>query len=140
MKTKMCKSYAQDGKCAIGEYCIFAHGETELRVTDGIYKTQMCHFFERGRCLKGDRCNHAHGKEDLRMPQRSQQTPSKPKNQAASSFGLENALGAPGAAAAGAAVPLGLRSPLSPLPLSDLLGDMGANLANTPGANAANTP
>jgi len=29
--------------------------------------------------------------------------------------------------------PLGLRSPLSPLPLADLLGDMGGNITNTPG-------
>lgn len=30
----------------------FAHGEGDLRVTDGIYKTQMCNFYERGYCKK----------------------------------------------------------------------------------------
>eukprot|EP00929_Paragymnodinium_shiwhaense_P041827 TRINITY_DN21719_c0_g1_i1.p1 TRINITY_DN21719_c0_g1~~TRINITY_DN21719_c0_g1_i1.p1 ORF type:complete len:546 (+),score=126.53 TRINITY_DN21719_c0_g1_i1:96-1733(+) len=69
-KTKLCKSYAQDGTCADSENCVFAHGEAELRYTEGIYKSQMCHFFERGRCLKGERCNHAHGIEDLRASAR----------------------------------------------------------------------
>lgn len=45
---------------------MFAHGDGDLRVTAGIYKTQMCNFFERGYCKKGDRCNHAHGVADLR--------------------------------------------------------------------------
>ena len=30
----------------------FAHGENDLRVTAGIYKTQMCNFYERGHCKK----------------------------------------------------------------------------------------
>ncbi|CAL1154967.1 unnamed protein product, partial [Cladocopium goreaui] len=85
---KLCKAYAE-GHCSAGgflqesnqktqhvvqsvksfcENCVYAHGEVQLRVTDGIYKTQMCHFYERGRCLKGERCNHAHGPEDLREP------------------------------------------------------------------------
>jgi len=65
-KTKLCKTFAQEGRCLEGENCVFAHGESELKHTDGIYKTQMCHFYERGRCLKGDRCNHAHGPGDMR--------------------------------------------------------------------------
>merc|ERR1719424_68305 len=86
-KTKLCKSFVQDGYCNIGENCGFAHGEVELRVTEGIYKTQICHFFERGRCLKGERCNHAHGKEDMRVPLRK---PNGPHSQASggSSFGF----------------------------------------------------
>ena len=47
----------------IGEYCIrtlprFAHGDSDLRVTAGIYKTQMCNFYERGHCKKV--CKSAH--------------------------------------------------------------------------------
>lgn len=140
-KTKLCKTYAQHGYCNDGENCGFAHGETELRVTEGIYKTQMCHFFERGRCLKGDRCNHAHGKEDLRMPQRTA-VPFR-KNQGASSGGESFGDGgsAAGATASmtpapvgGNSGPIGLRSPLSPLPLAELLGDTAypGNIANTP--------
>jgi hypothetical protein len=132
-KTKLCKSFVQDGFCRDGENCGFAHGEGELRVTEGIYKTQMCHFFERGRCLKGERCNHAHGKEDLRMPQRSKNR----QNQGASSASPEADGGSiftmnSAASMTGGTVPLGLRSPLSPLPLAELLGDAGGNIHNTP--------
>lgn len=141
-KTKLCKTFVQDGYCNDGENCGFAHGEGELRVTDGIYKTQMCHFFERGRCLKGDRCNHAHGKEDLRVPLRSPM-PGR-KGQGASSAGMGyghdeggNGAGASGMGSAGVGGgmgPAGLRSPLSPLPLAELLGDTGGNVfTNTPG-------
>jgi hypothetical protein len=137
-KTKLCKTFAQDGYCNAGENCGFAHGEAELKVTEGIYKTQMCHFFERGRCLKGDRCNHAHGKEDLRFPVRGSPDRLGQKKQGVSSggFNCENSndgagagFGATSAAGLG---PVGLRSPLSPLPLADLLGDPGANITNTP--------
>jgi len=144
-KTKLCKQFVQEGFCSTGEKCFFAHGEHELRVTEGIYKTQMCHFFERGRCLKGDRCNHAHGKEDLRVPLRSADRLGQKRQ------GVNNAMmgdtsdeggiaagglgaSAPGAALGGGMGPIGLRSPLSPLPLADLLGDPGSNnFTNTPG-------
>lgn len=53
------------GECS-DENCTFAHGEGDLRVTEGIYKTRVCNFWERGFCKKGDRCNHAHGQKDLR--------------------------------------------------------------------------
>ena len=47
----------------IGDHCIrtlprFAHGDSDLRVTAGIYKTQMCNFYERGHCKKV--CESAH--------------------------------------------------------------------------------
>lgn len=143
-KTKLCKSFVQNGYCNDGENCGFAHGETELRVTDGIYKTQMCHFFERGRCLKGERCNHAHGSEDLRFPTRSRQSAGAMSQGASSMGGVigDPALGAvamwgmnapvgnglPGMSNSVAA-PMGLRSPLSPLPLAELLiGETGGNV------------
>jgi hypothetical protein len=103
----------------------------------------MCHFFERGRCLKGERCNHAHGSEDLRMPVR--------RAGAGSSQGTTNVGGVIGDPTVGSAcapigmwgmnppvgnsmtgmghtvaAPMGLRSPLSPLPLAELLGE-GSN-------------
>jgi hypothetical protein len=115
----------------------------------------MCHFFERGRCLKGERCNHAHGSEDLRFPTRRGQQGggmSQAKNHAeavrlynegASSMGGiigDPSLGAVGmwgmnapggntmpVMSNGVAAPMGLRSPLSPLPLAELLGDTGGN-------------
>eukprot|EP00448_Togula_jolla_P003320 CAMPEP_0170605466 /NCGR_PEP_ID=MMETSP0224-20130122/19988_1 /TAXON_ID=285029 /ORGANISM="Togula jolla, Strain CCCM 725" /LENGTH=441 /DNA_ID=CAMNT_0010930471 /DNA_START=46 /DNA_END=1368 /DNA_ORIENTATION=+ len=130
MKTKLCKMWGQEGKCADGENCIYAHGEVELRVTEGIYKTQMCHFYLRGRCLKGERCNHAHGVEDLRRPPVSAEaaeaaacTPSRPTTSTAAS---ELVLGAPPLSDAGTYVDgsgPGLRHPLSPLRLDDLLTD-----------------
>lgn len=154
-KTKLCKTWVQEGYCNDGENCGFAHGDAELKVTEGIYKTQMCHFFERGRCLKGERCNHAHGKEDLRNPVRSP-LPNR-KNQGASSAGAGGGYGgayygeggnaavasftpavAPGSAMPGSSMgSIGLRSPLSPLPLAELLGDMGGNITNTPSLAAA---
>eukprot|EP00933_Yihiella_yeosuensis_P025754 TRINITY_DN19993_c0_g1_i1.p1 TRINITY_DN19993_c0_g1~~TRINITY_DN19993_c0_g1_i1.p1 ORF type:complete len:391 (-),score=78.68 TRINITY_DN19993_c0_g1_i1:17-1189(-) len=115
-KTKLCKSYAETGVCTEGENCVFAHGETELRVTEGIYKTQMCHFFERGRCLKGERCNHAHGPQDLRV------LPARNRSGSGGSQGrTEGSSGVPWAppkdhSSYG-------RSPLSPLPLSELLSE-----------------
>merc|ERR1712217_353978 len=54
------------GNCNYGESCIYAHGDADLRVTKGIYKTQICNFYERGYCKKGERCNHAHGVVELR--------------------------------------------------------------------------
>lgn len=57
----------------------FAHGDSDLRVTAGIYKTQICNFYERGHCKKGDRCNHAHGDADLRPMMSPQKTPVKEK-------------------------------------------------------------
>lgn len=108
-KTKLCKAWAQDGTCPDGEACGFAHAEGELRVTDGIYKTQMCHFFERGRCLKGERCTHAHGSTDLRAPRT---LPPQPDDSDA-----PRTLGFVGSNSGDR------RSPMSPLPLADLLGD-----------------
>ena len=80
------------GKCFDGENCScaacemcfmkmvrFAHGDSDLRVTAGIYKTQICNFYERGHCKKGDRCNHAHGDADLRPTMSPQKTPAKEK-------------------------------------------------------------
>ncbi|CAK0896399.1 unnamed protein product, partial [Prorocentrum cordatum] len=110
----------QDGNCPNAGSCSFAHSESELRVTDGIYKTQMCHFFERGRCLKGDRCNHAHGPDDLRRSLAAAAA-------ASSTSGPELVTDdqrAVGAAAAGArAGPREGRGPGSPLPLAELLAD-----------------
>lgn len=141
-KTKLCRSFVQNGYCNDGENCGFAHGETELRVTEGIYKTQICHFFERGRCLKGERCNHAHGSEDLRFPARNRQIGVGISQGASSMGGIMDpnigGIGMWGMSAPvgntmpgfsnGVAAPMGLRSPLSPLPLADLLlGDAGIN-------------
>ena len=52
--------------CPKGDSCSFAHCNEDLRVTEGVYKTQLCHFFQNGYCKKGDRCKHAHGERDLR--------------------------------------------------------------------------
>jgi hypothetical protein len=104
----------------------------------------MCHFFERGRCLKGERCNHAHGSEDMRPAIRRQQALElEARQQAAASTGgvIGDANTTAAATAWGTAplnmglaghstaatAPLGLRSPLSPLPLAELLGESAAN-------------
>merc|ERR1719272_1662200 len=99
-KTKLCRAFLSGG--CNDENCYFAHGETDLRVTEGIYKTQICNFFERGYCKKGDRCNHAHGAVDLRPSAPSASTPmgkTSPSSQGSKSS----------------------QSRRSPLPLSELL-------------------
>lgn len=65
MKTSICRAF-QKGKCR-DENCKFAHGEAELRVTDQVYKTQLCVFHARGFCKKGNRCRHAHGHQEMRQ-------------------------------------------------------------------------
>merc|ERR1719272_1928002 len=103
-KTKLCRAFLAGG--CNNENCYFAHGETDLRVTAGIYKTQICNFYERGYCKKGDRCNHAHGNVDLRPAAAPLFVPTTPMGKAVS----ENHQGGDST-----------RSRRSPLPLSELL-------------------
>ena len=43
-KTKLCFDFLR-GCCPKGDSCSFAHCNEDLRVTEGVYKTQLCHFF-----------------------------------------------------------------------------------------------
>jgi len=62
-KTKMCV-YNLQGKCTLGENCLFAHSPKELQDGPDLYKTQLCVAFAQGGCNNPD-CTYAHGSQDL---------------------------------------------------------------------------
>lgn len=64
-KTKLCRFFEQ-GACARGRDCNFAHGHEELQAQPNFYRTSLCKsFMRKGWCKKGDACKHAHGQEQL---------------------------------------------------------------------------
>ena len=88
----MCKFYAQDKPCPLGNRCHFSHGKAELRrnndplpsnlpLLPGVrqldphsnqpvilnnYKTIVCKYWEQGKCKYMHKCSFAHGDSDLR--------------------------------------------------------------------------
>ncbi|CAJ1345426.1 unnamed protein product [Effrenium voratum] len=57
----------EDGKCARGSRCTFAHGLEQLRPRPDLYKTRLCSSYALCQsCPYGDSCTHAHGPEELR--------------------------------------------------------------------------
>mmetsp|Transcript_71057 Transcript_71057/g.126499 ORF Transcript_71057/g.126499 Transcript_71057/m.126499 type:complete len:178 (-) Transcript_71057:144-677(-) len=63
-KTQMCKFW-EEGKCARGDNCTFAHGGDELKSAPDFTKTRICVAFQQGKCTD-DQCSFAHGKEEIR--------------------------------------------------------------------------
>ena len=66
-KTEICRYWEMYGECKFGDYCAFAHGDSELkqRKLTFNYKTKPCkQFFESGYCTYGSRCQFSHKKED----------------------------------------------------------------------------
>merc|ERR1712167_137177 len=70
-KTRGCEQY-QNGKghCKMGENCLYAHGEEELKLndhsTEGV-KARLCEHFMNGHCFYGNECHFAHGEAELRV-------------------------------------------------------------------------
>lgn len=65
-KTKLC-FFFEDGYCARGDTCSFAHGEDELRGVPDLTRTKMCpSLVKHGRCHKGSACKFAHAWDELR--------------------------------------------------------------------------
>lgn len=119
--------------------CMYAHGEGDLRVTQGIYKTQICNFYERGYCKKGERCNHAHGKEDVRA-----MAPTAKNGQAHTPTGNTSVGGRQdrGADLSGSRAGRATQksSGRSPLPLAELLVDAEGNPNSASAAAPEPTP
>lgn len=92
-KTQLCRHFASQGHCHLGDRCSFAHGAAEIRkphdvrarlrqpmpssvastpvqvmpkMTYSNYKTVPCRFYEQGTCKYGDNCTYAHGDGDKR--------------------------------------------------------------------------
>jgi hypothetical protein len=67
-KTEICRNWEMYGECKYGNYCAFAHGDSELKTRKlrFNYKTKACkQFFELGYCSYGIRCQFSHKKEDF---------------------------------------------------------------------------
>lgn len=65
-KTKLCMFYEQ-GHCARGHACAFAHGQDELRSVPDLSRTKLCpSLVKHGYCRKGADCRHAHSSTELR--------------------------------------------------------------------------
>ena len=63
-RTELCKFYEINGRCKLGEACIFAHGKENLRENQckkSGYKKRLClNFFDKGLCMYGNRCQFSH--------------------------------------------------------------------------------
>ena len=74
IKSLIISRYEQDEFCPNGEFCVFAHGEAELKVqgnlggkNKALYKTSLCHNYSSlGVCPSGKNCSFAHGRFELR--------------------------------------------------------------------------
>lgn len=76
-KTKLCKNYQENGKCKIGDKCLYAHGVSELRKKkkecinksecfkkncpflhpegwDYKNNTKICDYYKKGECINND--------------------------------------------------------------------------------------
>jgi len=54
--------------------CRYAHGYEELRATDGLFKSELCHGWAAGNCRFGASCRFAHGANQLRSANPEQQS------------------------------------------------------------------
>lgn len=63
-KTSLCKTFRENKACPYGEECVFAHGESELRLPPQAhpkYKTKLCNKFSLWNCCPyGARCQFIH--------------------------------------------------------------------------------
>lgn len=62
-KTTLCRHFERSGRCDAGDRCAFAHGVSELRVSEvhPKYKTRFCaDFWRDGHCVKGSACHFIH--------------------------------------------------------------------------------
>ncbi|CAD5211291.1 unnamed protein product [Bursaphelenchus xylophilus] len=64
-KTQYCRSFRENGDCAYGGNCRFAHGEDELRIQSAQfhpkYKTRQCrNYLTKGHCHYGINCQFIH--------------------------------------------------------------------------------
>jgi len=66
-KTRMCRAF-QEGRCALGEACRFAHSQTQLVSMPDLTKTKLCLNFFRKKC-QDPNCKFAHGHDELRSTQ-----------------------------------------------------------------------
>eukprot|EP01066_Platyproteum_vivax_P008211 Platyproteum_vivax@DN3395_c0_g1_i2.p1 len=66
-KTKLCRAYRK-GKCKLGDRCVWAHSEDELRPVVDLRKTSLCKAHVEGVC-KDRNCKYAHGAQELRSTQ-----------------------------------------------------------------------
>ncbi|CAE8610181.1 unnamed protein product [Polarella glacialis] len=58
-KNKLCHNFFRR-KCHDPKFN-FAHGYSELRATDTVFKTELCRWWAAGSCKAGASCRHAHG-------------------------------------------------------------------------------
>ena len=69
-KTTMCTVFIQEGYCARGDACGYAHSAKQLleaQAKDPKYKTAICESWKtNGTCERGNNCIYAHGEKDLR--------------------------------------------------------------------------
>ena len=63
IKTELCKNWVTKGKCRYKNFCMYAHGNNELRDREysSGYKTRYCeNFHKKFACLYGSRCQFIH--------------------------------------------------------------------------------
>jgi len=66
-KTELCWHFYRSNQCKLGDRCLFAHGERELRINN--YKTELCKkHLQKRICPYGPNCRFAHGPHELRKP------------------------------------------------------------------------
>ncbi len=74
-KTELCKSWSENGFCAYGNKCRFAHGRQELFdkvINCKKYKQKECmSFFKNNYCCYGSRCHFKHEERRLEDIERS---------------------------------------------------------------------
>ena len=63
-KTELCRNWLNGNKCQFGEYCYYAHGESERHDKGTIvhhYKNQLCESYHfTFMCTYGSKCNYKH--------------------------------------------------------------------------------